>query len=71
MGKHRASKDREDSWKKIFKGLIDMIENQQLQLQSLLTQRKSLEKRFESHQQKWVCDINFLQDHISQVKIPN
>ncbi|KAK1441606.1 hypothetical protein QVD17_07632 [Tagetes erecta] len=46
--------------------LVDMIQNQQLQLQSLLIQRKSLANTFPSLQDPWVCDINFLEDHISQ-----
>ncbi|KAL8199902.1 hypothetical protein R6Q57_013470 [Mikania cordata] len=71
MGKRRVSvavnptKDREDSWKKIFKGLVDMIEDQQRQLESLVKERKSLEKRFQSQKNRWVFDIKFLQNHIS------
>ncbi|KAD6796623.1 hypothetical protein R6Q59_019585 [Mikania micrantha] len=71
MGRRRVSvavnptKDREDSWKKIFKGLVDMIEDQQRQLESLVKERRSLEKRFQSQKDRWVFDIKFLQDHIS------
>ncbi|KAD6796668.1 hypothetical protein R6Q59_019579 [Mikania micrantha] len=71
MGKRRVfvavnpTKDREDSWKKIFKGLVDMIEDQQRQLESLVKERRSLEKRFQSQKDRWVFDIKFLQDHIS------
>ncbi|KAI7735937.1 hypothetical protein M8C21_000660 [Ambrosia artemisiifolia] len=61
------SKDREESWKKIFKGLVDMIGNQQTQLQSLVEERKSLEKRFKLQQDRWLFDIKFLQHHISQM----
>ncbi|XP_076947810.1 uncharacterized protein LOC143619869 [Bidens hawaiensis] len=74
MGKRRLSvadnpsKDREDSWKKIFKGLVDMIEGQQRQLESLVEERKSLEKRFQLQQDRWGFDIKFLQDHISQMR---
>ncbi|KAI3706099.1 hypothetical protein L1987_76355 [Smallanthus sonchifolius] len=73
MGKRRASvsdnpsKDREDSWKKIFKGLVDMIEDQQRQLESLAEERKSLEKRFRSQHDRWVFDVKLLEDHISQM----
>ncbi|KAI3807715.1 hypothetical protein L1987_23649 [Smallanthus sonchifolius] len=73
MGKRRVSvaenpsKDREVSWKNIFKGLVDMIEDQQQQLESLIEERKSLEKRFQSQKDRWVFDIKFLQDHISQM----
>ncbi|KAI3783599.1 hypothetical protein L1987_42683 [Smallanthus sonchifolius] len=73
MGKRKASvsnnssKDREDSWKKIFKGLVDMIEDQQRQLESLAKERKSLEKRFRSQHDSWVFDVKLLEDHISQM----
>ncbi|KAI3762128.1 hypothetical protein L1987_52551 [Smallanthus sonchifolius] len=73
MGKRRVSmaenpsKDREDSWKKIFKGLVDMIKDQQQQLESLVEERKSIEKRFQSQKDRWVFDVKFLQDHISQM----
>ncbi|XP_076894369.1 uncharacterized protein LOC143546622 isoform X1 [Bidens hawaiensis] len=74
MGKRKLSvagnpsKDREDSWKKIFKGLVDMIEDQQRQLESLVEERKSLEKRFRLQQDRWGFDVKFLQDHISQIR---
>lgn len=61
------SKDREDSWKSIFKGLVDLVQNQQQQLDSLLNQRKSLEKRIQSQRSRWVFDVKLLQDHISQL----
>ncbi|KAM0041538.1 hypothetical protein Hdeb2414_s0011g00367471 [Helianthus debilis subsp. tardiflorus] len=73
MGKRRVSvsdnplKDREDSWKKIFKGLVDMIEDQQRQLESLVKERKSLEKRFQWQHDRWVFDVKLLEDHISQM----
>ncbi|KAK9075046.1 hypothetical protein SSX86_003365 [Deinandra increscens subsp. villosa] len=73
MGKRRVSvpdnpsKDREDSWKRIFKGLVDMIEDQQRQLKSLVIERKSLEKRFQSLHDKWFSDVKLLEDHISQM----
>ncbi|KAF5805875.1 hypothetical protein HanXRQr2_Chr05g0214561 [Helianthus annuus] len=73
MGKRRVSvsdnpsKDREESWKKIFKGLVDMIEDQQRQLESLVKERKSLEKRFQSQHDRWVFDVKLLEDHISQM----
>ncbi|KAJ0683869.1 hypothetical protein HanLR1_Chr11g0385011 [Helianthus annuus] len=74
MGKRRVSvsaadngaKDREDSWKKIFKGLVDMIEDQQRKLEALVEERQFLEKRFKSQQDRWIFDIKLLQDHIFQ-----
>ncbi|KAF5780160.1 hypothetical protein HanXRQr2_Chr11g0468821 [Helianthus annuus] len=76
MGKRRVSvsaadngaKDREDSWKKIFKGLVDMIEDQQRKLEALVEERQFLEKRFKSQQDRWIFDIKLLQDHIFQMK---
>ncbi|KAD4583962.1 hypothetical protein E3N88_21563 [Mikania micrantha] len=73
MGKRRVSvsdnpsKDREDSWKKIFKGLVDMVEDQQRQLESLAVERKSLEKRFRVQHDRWVSDVKLLEDHILQM----
>ncbi|XP_076884628.1 uncharacterized protein LOC143533876 [Bidens hawaiensis] len=66
-GSDNPSKDREESWKKIFKGLVDMIEDQQRQLESLADERKSLETRFCSQHDRWVFDVKLLEDHISQM----
>ncbi|XP_076907910.1 uncharacterized protein LOC143564555 [Bidens hawaiensis] len=66
-GSDNPSKDREESWKKIFKGLVDMIEDQQRQLESLADERKSLEKRFRSQHDRWVFDVKLLEDLISQM----
>lgn len=73
MGKHRGSsadnppEDQQDSWKKIFKGLVDLIQDQQRQLESLVKERKSLEKRIQSQHDRWVSDVKLLKDHISQM----
>ncbi|XP_024969047.1 uncharacterized protein LOC112508606 [Cynara cardunculus var. scolymus] len=73
MGKRRDSSgsnppgDRQDSWKKIFKGLVDLIQDQQRQLESLVKERKSLERRIQSQHDRWVSDVKLLEDHISQV----
>ncbi|KAI3757276.1 hypothetical protein L6452_04810 [Arctium lappa] len=73
MGKRRGSsadnppEDRQDSWKKIFKGLVDLIQGQQRQLESLVKERKSLEKRIQSQHDRWVSDVKLLEDHISQM----
>ncbi|PWA56726.1 hypothetical protein CTI12_AA414660 [Artemisia annua] len=72
MVKRRVSsgekaKDRE-SWKNIFKGLFDMIQKQQRQIESFVRERKSLEKRIKSLHERWAFDVNLLQDHISQMK---
>ncbi|KAK1431337.1 hypothetical protein QVD17_07794 [Tagetes erecta] len=73
MGKRRvsissnSSKEREDSWKTIFKQLVDMIADQQRQLESLAQERKTLEKRFQSQHERWVFNFKVLEDHISQL----
>ncbi|GJY38931.1 hypothetical protein Tco_0425295 [Tanacetum coccineum] len=73
MGKRRVSsgdngKDREDSWKNIFKSLFDMIQKQQRQIESFVKERKSLEKRIKFQHERWAFDVKLLQDHISQMK---
>ncbi|KAI7734039.1 hypothetical protein M8C21_026556 [Ambrosia artemisiifolia] len=74
MGKGRVSvsdnpiKDKkEETWKRIFKGLVDMIENQQQQLELVAEERKSLTKRFQMQHDRWVFDVKLLEDHISQM----
>lgn len=63
----KAPKDREGSWKKIFEGLANLVQDQQRQLESLLKERKSLEKRIRSQHDRWVFDVKLLEDYISQM----
>lgn len=67
----KAPKDREGSWKKIFEGLANLVQDQQRQLESLLKERKSLEKRIRSQHDRWVFDVKLLEDYISQVRTLN
>lgn len=74
MGKRRVSaadnpsKDREDSWKETFTTLVDLIQDQQRQLETLVKERKFLEKRIQLQHDRWAFDVKLLKDHISQVQ---
>lgn len=65
-GNSHASSERQ-KWDKIFNGLVKMLNSQQEQLQSLVTERKILEDRIKMQHEKWVSDISLYEDHIGQV----
>ena len=69
MGTNRRSKassDREN-WQKIFNGLVEMLQTQQRQLETLAKERKLLEDRIRMQHERWVSDVRLLEDQISQV----
>lgn len=69
MGMNRRSKassDREN-WQKIFNGLVEMLQTQQRQLETLAKERKLLEDRIRMQHERWVSDVRLLEDQISQV----
>ncbi|KAI3750745.1 hypothetical protein L2E82_21536 [Cichorium intybus] len=61
------SKDRDGSWKNILKGYVDLVQEQQRQLESLLIERKSLEKRIRWQHDRWDFDVKLLEFHISKM----
>ncbi|CAI9116934.1 OLC1v1018230C2 [Oldenlandia corymbosa var. corymbosa] len=63
-----ASSDRA-KWNKIFNSLVHLLQKQQIQLQCLVKERKFLEDRIKLQHERWVFDVNLLQDQISEVKI--
>lgn len=70
MGKKKVSsgsKDGSESWKKIFSGLVKMIQDQQKQLEWFAKERKLLEKIFQSQHDRWGYEVKRLQDHVLQV----
>ncbi|CAI9116933.1 OLC1v1018230C1 [Oldenlandia corymbosa var. corymbosa] len=62
-----ASSDRA-KWNKIFNSLVHLLQKQQIQLQCLVKERKFLEDRIKLQHERWVFDVNLLQDQISEMK---
>ncbi|PON70728.1 cytomatrix protein-like protein [Parasponia andersonii] len=70
MGTNRRSKaplDRQN-WQKIFNALVEMLQTQQSQLETLAKERKLLEDRIRMQHHRWVSDVRLLEDQISQMK---
>ncbi|XP_057973151.1 spindle pole body component 110 [Malania oleifera] len=63
----RVSSDRE-KWEKIFNALVEMARTQQTQIESLVKDRKILEDRIKTQNERWVSDVRFFEDQISQMK---
>ncbi|PON93891.1 cytomatrix protein-like protein [Trema orientale] len=70
MGTNRRSKAPSDrqNWQKIFNALVEMLQTQQSQLETLAKERKLLEDRIRMQHHRWVSDVRLLEDQISQMK---
>nr|XP_043617672.1 protein CROWDED NUCLEI 3 [Erigeron canadensis] len=76
MGKKKVSasesedsfKEKEDSWNKIFKTLVNLAHNQQHEIEWYEKERKALEKRIQTQHERWCFDVKYLQDYVSQLK---
>ncbi|GAB4852523.1 hypothetical protein Ancab_016738 [Ancistrocladus abbreviatus] len=55
-------------WKKVFGTLVQMLQTQQTQLETLLEERKRLEDRIKIQYDRWASDIRLFDDQISQLK---
>ncbi|XP_050215013.1 uncharacterized protein LOC126666094 isoform X2 [Mercurialis annua] len=53
---------------KLFNNLIQLLNSQQEQLQTLVEERKFLEDRIKLQHERWVSDVHLRDDHISQIK---
>ncbi|XP_065880245.1 uncharacterized protein [Euphorbia lathyris] len=52
----------------LFDGLVQLLKNRQQQLEFLLDERKILEDRIKTQQERWVSDVRLCTDQISQMK---
>ncbi|KAJ4967017.1 hypothetical protein NE237_018866 [Protea cynaroides] len=71
MGADKRSQLSRDhtQWQKIFNALVHMLQTQQIQLVSLVKERKLLDDRIRMQQDRWVSDVHVLQQQISQMKM--
>ncbi|WCJ35100.1 cytomatrix protein-related [Euphorbia peplus] len=52
----------------LFEGLVKLVKKQQQRLEDLLEERKILEDRIKTQQDRWVSDVRLCTDHIAQLK---
>ncbi|KAG6644640.1 hypothetical protein I3843_08G066300 [Carya illinoinensis] len=69
MGKNKGSEisSYRRKWDKIFHGLVDMLQSQQAQLETLAIERKLLEDRIRVQHERWISDVRLYEDRISQM----
>ncbi|KAK4787542.1 hypothetical protein SAY86_011375 [Trapa natans] len=63
----QSSSDRQ-KWQRVFDALVGIINKQQSQLQTLLSERKLLEDRIRTGHKLYDSDVAFLRERISQMK---
>nr|DAD22381.1 TPA_asm: hypothetical protein HUJ06_023844 [Nelumbo nucifera] len=68
MGPAKDSSDRLQ-WQKIFNAIVQMLQSQNIQLESLVKERKLLEDRIQIQHERWVSDVRLLEEQISQMKM--
>ncbi|KAG9443043.1 hypothetical protein H6P81_018897 [Aristolochia fimbriata] len=56
------------TWQKIYKSLLSILETQQSQLKTLDDERKALEEIITVQHNRWVSDLNLLNDRISELE---
>ncbi|CAH8357287.1 unnamed protein product [Eruca vesicaria subsp. sativa] len=61
------SSDRE-SWDKLFKTLVKILQTKQDDVESLLKDRKLLEDKFKSQQENWISDVRNFEEQLSLMK---
>lgn len=74
MGKTRASPSTSSSsdddrrqWERIFKTLVEMLQSQESQIETLADELKYLEKYIHLQHDHWSSKTRFLESHIAQV----
>ncbi|XP_058091055.1 uncharacterized protein LOC131237356 [Magnolia sinica] len=55
-------------WQKIFNALVQMLQSQQSQVETLAKDRQLLQDRIHIQHQHWLSDVRLLQDHLCQAK---